>query len=154
MTVAKEHKKRAEAARRAEEDDNLAFDAVWCVFDVDDHPQVDDARQMARDNGIELAISNPCFELWLLLHFRESPGMQHREKLVKILCTHVPGYQKKVEFKTYSVGYRQAVERAERMDRMAQSIGASGRNPTTGVYQLTKVIEGEEKPGSSSSSRT
>ena len=30
--------------------------------------------EMARDNGILLAISNPCIEFWLLLHFRDNPG--------------------------------------------------------------------------------
>ena len=26
---------------------------------------------MARDNGIRVAISNPCFELWLVLHYAQ-----------------------------------------------------------------------------------
>ena len=26
--------------------------------------------------AFDLAISNPCFELWLLLHFQDNPGMQ------------------------------------------------------------------------------
>ena len=56
-----------EAARRAraESDENLHFDEVWCVYDVDDHPKLNDARQLAEANHIQLAISNPCFELWL-----------------------------------------------------------------------------------------
>ena len=61
-----------EAKRRGEE--YLKYRDVWCVFDIDQHPYVDDARQQARDNGINLAISNPCFELWLLLHFRDHNG--------------------------------------------------------------------------------
>jgi RloB-like protein len=77
VEIAKEHQKKAEADARREGDDNLAYDSVWCVFDRDDHPHVPDAQQMARDNDIQLSISNPCFELWLLLHFRDDPGMQH-----------------------------------------------------------------------------
>src|SRR5262249_19618035 len=142
VNTAKERKKEAEAAARREADENLVYDSVWCVFDVDDHPQVADAMQMARDNGIELAISNPCFELWLLLHFRDSPGMQHRAAMQRMLSKHVPGYDKRVEFMVYGAGYRQAVERAKRMDEAAQSSGESGRNPTTGVYKLTMAIEG------------
>jgi hypothetical protein len=101
VATAKKHKKSAEDAARREDDENLAFDAVWCVFDVDDHPQIADARQMARDNCIELAVSNPCFELWLLLHFRDSPGMQHRGKICQVLSAHVPGYDKAVDFTLY-----------------------------------------------------
>jgi RloB-like protein len=143
VTTAKEHKKRAEAAAKREGDDNLAYDAVWCVFDVDDHPHVADARQMARDNGIDLAVSNPCFELWLLLHFRDAPGMQHRDTIRQMLSAHLPGYDKGVEFAAYSAGYPQAAKRAEQLDKKARDDGESGRNPTTGVYKLTEVIRQE-----------
>ena len=116
---------------------------MWCVFDVDDHPRVADARQMAADNGIELAISNPCFELWLLLHFRDGPGMQHRDKIKELLVHYVQGYDKNVKFSEFSAGYQQAVTRAKRLDNSAESDGNAGRNPTTGVYRLTEIIRGE-----------
>lgn len=35
------------------------------------HPGLTDAIEQARQNGIWLAISNPCFELWLVLHFQD-----------------------------------------------------------------------------------
>ena len=75
-------KREAERVAKRQRDSYLAFDEVWCVHDVDDHPRLDEARIMARDNDISLAVSNPCFELWLLLHFREDPGMQDRETLI------------------------------------------------------------------------
>ena len=43
----------------------------WCVFDVDTHPNLRQAVQKAEDNGIRVAVSNPCIELWFLLHFQE-----------------------------------------------------------------------------------
>jgi hypothetical protein len=58
-------KRAAESAARKEGDSFVAFDEVWCVFDVDDHPNLNDTRQLARARGIDLAVSNPCFELWL-----------------------------------------------------------------------------------------
>ncbi|MBP8181837.1 MAG: RloB domain-containing protein [Acidimicrobiia bacterium] len=48
-----------------------AFDEVWCVFDVDEHERFGQAVASARNNGVQLAISNPCFELWLLLHYQD-----------------------------------------------------------------------------------
>jgi hypothetical protein len=48
-----------------------AHDEVWCVFDVDEHPHLADAIDLATAHGICLAISNPCIELWFLLHFTE-----------------------------------------------------------------------------------
>jgi hypothetical protein len=138
VEIAKKYKKEADAA--AKRDKNLAYDSVWCVFDVDNHPNLSDARQMAHDNGILLAISNPCIELWLILHFRESPGMQDRDRMRRLLRKHVPDYDKHVVYTTYSTGYEQAVMRAKRMDTSAEAEGDSGRNPTTGVYKLTELI--------------
>lgn len=46
-------------------------DEYWCVFDIDTHPNVPEAIELARASEIELAISNPCIELWFLLHFAE-----------------------------------------------------------------------------------
>jgi len=143
VEIAKRRKKEAEEDADREKDDNLAFNSVWCVFDVDEHPRVADAREMARDNGIDLAISNPCFELWLLLHVRESPGMQDRAKIKTMLTQHVPEYDKHVDYAMYSTGYEQAAMRAKRMDESAGSAGESGRNPTTGVYKLTELIRTE-----------
>ncbi|HCA88271.1 MAG TPA: hypothetical protein DEQ61_24110, partial [Streptomyces sp.] len=45
------------------------FDEVWCVFDVDEF-DVAHAIGEAQRLGVEVAVSNPCFELWLILHFR------------------------------------------------------------------------------------
>jgi hypothetical protein len=57
--------------------DNLkrssAVDEYWCAFDVEwpkNHPNLDQAVKLAHRHDIHLAISNPCFEIWLLLHFK------------------------------------------------------------------------------------
>jgi hypothetical protein len=50
------------------------IDEFWCVFDVEwpvNHPNLLDALDLARRNEIRLAVSNPCFKLWLILHFRD-----------------------------------------------------------------------------------
>lgn len=45
----------------------------WLVFDIDTWKlkNIRDTAQKARQKRYSLAISNPCFELWLLLHHRE-----------------------------------------------------------------------------------
>jgi hypothetical protein len=140
VRIAKQYKEEAEAGAAREKDDNLAYDSVWCVFDIDDHPAVGEAKEMARANGIRLAISNPCIELWLLLHFRDNPGQQDRVTIKKRLKKHVPGYDKHVDYATYATGYLQAVARAAKMDQDAQEARDPHRNPTTGVYELTQLI--------------
>ena len=52
-------------------------DEFWVMLDTDHHVKGTNlknllpALQQARQLGFELAISNPCFELWLLLHHEE-----------------------------------------------------------------------------------
>lgn len=53
-----------EALKRA-----ARFDRVFCMIDRDRHPGFDEAVRMARrDEKVELIVSYPCFEYWLLLH--------------------------------------------------------------------------------------
>jgi hypothetical protein len=143
VEVARDRKKEAMEDAARERDDNLAYDSVWGVFDVDEHPRLGEAKEMARDNDIRLAVSNPCVELWLLLHFRDNPGMQDRARVKAMLAEHVAGYDKHVDYTSYSAGYSQAVRRAKRMDEDAAEANEPGRNPTTGVYELTESIRGE-----------
>lgn len=53
----------------------------WCVFDVDTHPNLKQAVQEAEANGIRVAVSNPCIELWFLLHFRVQEGSISKDKV-------------------------------------------------------------------------
>ncbi|NJP33524.1 RloB domain-containing protein [Micromonospora sp. HSS6-12] len=41
---------------------------VWCIFDRDQHEGIDQAVRRARQAGVKIAFSHPCFELWRLLH--------------------------------------------------------------------------------------
>ena len=65
----------AQAKRRSEREarrrEGRAYDEVWCMFDIDEHPSLHEVRTMAADNGINLAVSSPCLELWFLLHYAD-----------------------------------------------------------------------------------
>jgi hypothetical protein len=140
VTTARDMKRKAEAAALAGEDDNLRYDAVWAVFDVDDHPKINDAIGMARDNDIQLAISNPCFELWLLLHLRDQPGPQDRSSIRRLLTKEVGTYGKSVDFTLYQPGYTTAVKRARSLGSHSPSECKPGPNPSTEVCELTESI--------------
>jgi hypothetical protein len=136
----------ARSAAKREDDAFLAYDEVWCVFDIDEHPNIDDARQLARARGIQLAVSNPCFEIWILLHFRESPGARHRHDLRRMVGQYLPGYDKHLDFARVAPGLDDAVRRAQRLDRDAQDEGEPGRNPSTGAYRLVESIMKRDDP--------
>jgi RloB-like protein len=44
------------------------YDEYWCVFDVDEHLGLNAALELASSNGVSIALSNPCIELWFVLH--------------------------------------------------------------------------------------
>jgi hypothetical protein len=140
VECAKEEKRKADKQADGEQDDNLRYEEVWVAFDVDEHPNLNDAKQMARDNDFRLAVSNPCIELWLLLHFTDSPGMQHRDVIRDRLKEHVPGYNKHVKYSEYAPRYENAKNRAERLETAAANDHDEGRNPTTGFWRLTESI--------------
>jgi hypothetical protein len=130
-------KRSAEAASRREKDPYLRYEEVWCVYDVDEHPNLNDARQQADANGIRLAISNPSFELWLLLHFQEQQAYIERAAAHRCCSTHMPGYVKRAEFRRLAPHVQLAEQRALALEARNESAGQPGANPSTGVVHLS-----------------
>ena len=50
-------------------------DQVWAVFDRNGHPQFREAVARRKENHVLVAQSDPCFELWLVLHSLHYYGM-------------------------------------------------------------------------------
>jgi hypothetical protein len=140
VQTAIEQRARADDEARRQRDVNLRWDQVWAVFDMDDHPNVAAAKQLALQQGIALAVSNPCFELWAFLHFADQQSHIHRVKLRAALQKHLPGYDKELAFAKMHTGYDDAAGRARALDDHATRADRAGRNPTTGVYLLTEAI--------------
>ena len=57
-----------------------AFDQYWCIFDVDEHPKMLEALDMAKANAINIALSSPCLELWFLIHFENQTAYLDRNE--------------------------------------------------------------------------
>jgi hypothetical protein len=125
---------------KRERDENLLWDQVWGVFDVDEHPNLDKAIQLAGSEGICLAVSNPSFELWALLHFQDQRAFATRQQVRASLKTHLPDYEKSLDFALMHPHYADALRRAQDLDHAADVHEASGRNPSTGVHRLTELI--------------
>lgn len=139
VEFAKNRLREAEKSAKREQDDNLKYDQVWCVFDVDEHKNLSAARETARQLEIQLAISNPCIEIWLWLHFAEQPGAKERHEIQSMMKTHIAGYDKHVNYIHYQPGYENAVRRAQKLDEMHGNPDESP-NPSTGVWRLTETI--------------
>jgi hypothetical protein len=113
------------------------FDEVWCVFDVDDF-DIDTAVREAERRGLLLAVSDPCFELWLLLHHESCTAYQDGYRAVeRRLRKHVSNYDKsRLDFRDYEPGLPEAIRRAEKLARTG--------NPSTGMWRLARRIGNEE----------
>ena len=87
--------RRRAAARSAVVD---KYASVWCVMDVEapaPHESLPRAVDKARANRLSVALSNPCFEYWYLLHFeRTSALMPRNEDVFSALKRHFPKYAK------------------------------------------------------------
>jgi hypothetical protein len=138
-TAVKLMEEAADSARR-ERDANLRYDEVWCVFDVDEHPRLEEARRAADATGVRLAISNPSFELWLLLHSVDQMAALSRKRASELLKKHLPRYAKHVRFEDLAGGYDDAARRAAVLDNRHSRAGTEGGNPSSGVYRLTERI--------------
>ena len=53
-------------------------DQIWCVFDADQHPNIPEALALAAEHNIHVTLSNPCLEVWFLLHFGDQNGFIDR----------------------------------------------------------------------------
>ncbi|MEV5411244.1 RloB family protein [Thermopolyspora sp. NPDC052614] len=80
-----------ERAPRSAADKCTPYDEVWCVLDVEapsPHPSLERALSLAAQQGVRCAISNPCFELWLILHVQNERRPLTTDEACRILERH------------------------------------------------------------------
>ncbi|MEU4702870.1 RloB family protein [Nonomuraea dietziae] len=135
----RERDKKAKEAR-AQKDANVAYDEVWCVVDVDDHKTLEGALSKARQNWINVAVSHPCFELWILYHFAECRAGCDGGALKSKIRKHLPTYDKHLGRDFPFDRYETARDRAQKADPRLTAPNSKGCNPSTNVWLLVDVI--------------
>ena len=138
----------AEARARSTEEQG-ELDQVWCLFDVEwprNHPDLREARARAEGSGVRLAISNPCFELWLALHFESHTAWLDNDDARRLRREHDKSSGKGLDGSQYMPRRADAARRARALtDKHADD----GRefpkdNPSSGMYLLLEAIESDE----------
>ncbi len=120
-----------------------AYDEIWCVFDVDEHPHLPDAIQRATDNGIKVAVSNPCIELWFILHYEDQTAHIERRSAqaqaqALLQCSKALTQE---AFNAMADRYDDAVRRAKFLDKKHRDDGSPSRaNPSSEVWRLVDRI--------------
>jgi hypothetical protein len=128
-----------EAERDAKHSRGRAYDAVWCMFDRDIHPNVPEALELARRNGVEVVMSNPCIELWFILHFEDQTAAIDRHPAQR-RSAELLGCEKNLTVAaTDSLygRYDDARRRALALDSKHEGDGSPPRsNPSSDVWRL------------------
>ena len=139
---------RAKRLRDDEKRRGDRYDAVYCVFDRDEHAHFDTATFEAHSAKLKLARSWPCFEFWLLLHFvyhrrpyAPSGNRTAAENCVKELRQYLPGYTKGNAGVFEELEDR--MENAKSNARLALSdVEATARyDPSTEVHCLVEYLQ-------------
>jgi hypothetical protein len=151
VRTAMEHKATAERNSRLRSDAFLRYDGVWCLVDKDEHAKMPEARSLAQRNGIRLILSNPCFELWLLLHFVEKNAYMTSKEAAKLLGAFMVDYEKNPSCNLLIGHYLAARARAK---KLCNSEGCRGdSNPSTHVWELVDaVLESARRSSANASS--
>jgi hypothetical protein len=119
------------AAMRDEND----YDEAWAVCDVDNY-EVTAALADAIQRQVELTLSVPCFEVWLILHLSEScPGFNDCPQADRCLRKLLRGWDKTdLKFADFRDGIFSASVKAK---RLAQPPAA---NPSTAIWRLVESL--------------
>lgn len=119
-------------------------DQIWAAFDVDEHPNFNEAVALCVSNGIGVCRSNPCFEVWLILHEADhhSPD-DHRavcERLKSLRPEYDPNGSKTCDFDEMISRVEIAEARAAaQLARRNEERTPFGR-PSTTAGELTAAI--------------
>jgi hypothetical protein len=127
------------------------LDQVWCVFDRDQHDLIAEALNQAEHQAVvetHVAFSNPCFELWYLLHFECSTAYIEREAARRELRRQdrLGAYEKSMDVYDLLKGKQgDAVVHAQRLRTHHEKAGTGrpqDQNPYTDVDVLVTYLNG------------
>lgn len=133
-----------EKIKRLKDDAFGKDDQVWAAFDKDTHPRVDESIQKCKDEGVGVAYSNPCFEVWLILHFQDYNKPCTSEEAQEDLEALDPKYcrkgKKTADFpkllKNLTEAEKRAVRQINNREQEERPLGC----PSTTVHNLTIAL--------------
>ena len=135
--------------RRKKIDSFEENDKVVAVFDRDEHPCYNQAISIGNASEIICVYSDPCFELWISLHFDIHDAPYHRHEIQKAVKGFLPDYDPKsgktANFSEAIVNIGVAENRAFRQRKKRIEENNPNGNPSTNFDQLTIAIRSASK---------
>lgn len=122
------------------------IDEFWCVFDVEwpvNHPNLKEAIEQADHNEIRIAVSNPCFELWLILHFQDQNAWLNNDQAARLRRRLDGSSDKGLDAAKYMPFTSDAARRAAKLDERHGRDGSPfpNNNPSSGMHRLLAAVE-------------
>lgn len=128
------------------------YGKVWIVFDKDDYKDVqfNQAIKRATDASYNVAWSNPCFELWLLLHLKSAINYIEKDKILNELDkefkrNNLGNYHKndKDVFNkvTKNGNLNKAITNSKKLVERFKDKKPSESNPMTNVYKIVEDLK-------------
>ena len=123
------------------------YEKVYCVMDRDGHESFDQARatikalagRTRKPLPIEEAVSIPCFEVWVLLHFERADPPFNRciDVIQRIRDNHMPGYEKanRAVIKQLMQKIDEAISNAQWLETRAAN---NNHNPFTSIHKVVQ----------------
>lgn len=136
----------AREVRRQEGRQGSGSTQYWCVFDVEapkQHHRLLEAVQMAHDNDIHVAVSNPCFELWLLLHYVDRESWLDNGACRTLRHKQDGSQGKSLDSAVYMQRLTEAMQRSRRLEVLHERAGRElpNNNPSSSVHRLLQAID-------------
>ncbi len=116
-------------------------DEAWLVIDKDrwTDQQINQLYSWSEEkDSYNLALSNPKFEYWLLLHFENGSGISSSRNCSERLERYLPDYNKDIQETKLKPKIRQATERAKAKD--TPPCPDWPRRTGTTVYKLVEKL--------------
>ena len=122
--------------RAAEIRAESAYDEAWIVCDVDEFDVQAAIAEAAEHDDVELALSQPCFEVWLILHFKPGcPGFNNAAQAGAHLKRILLHWDKAtIRFSDFSAGVLDAADRAKGLGDPPEA------NPSTAVWRVIESL--------------
>jgi hypothetical protein len=120
----------------------LPFDSVWIVFDKNGNDQ-ELIKNVVGEAGrkIKIAFSQPCFELWLLLHFVYSTrNFSNCQEVAEALKKHDSSYSKNGNFEKYMPKIEEAIKNSKNLHQFVAKINGLQSKSYTTVYKLIEDL--------------
>lgn len=115
---------KAKEDREARKERFDSWESVWAVTDVDGFSMFA-AQQLARQEAVGLAVSNPCFEVWLIDHMivcpescSETKACEKKAQELGVTCSR--GKKSKSLEKSKAIGFPITKERVDKALQNAQ----------------------------------